>query len=383
MVQVVLPNDANPLGLHPGRHGHAPDRHRRRHRLPPAHAQPARHGRRRRPAVPASDQGRRPDHPARAGHRRRSRRRSKSKSKCFSEGILTGERQLTSLRLPDVRRHRPRRRARAGPAARCSRPTTKRRKAREAEAAGAPRGSKRARNCCRDPESRHSSPAVARAAPRGPRPFRGSAAPVRASAAMFSRRLTPLMLRQISRAVSTASSSDERRVAMEVRRGSRKTVSRSAQEARDVPRLDVRFVGVDVDREVEEIRHEHPRRPARRPSPVCSTFSPSTMTMSGRSTTWNSPGDDVVRLVRVHRRVHGAGRGLDVRHELDQPTDVVAFRKPFALQQPARLEHAIRQEEAVGRHEVDARMRRPARRAALAGCARTCSCRRRRCRRCR
>ena len=58
MVQVVLPNDANPLGfILGGTVMHLIDI-AGRHRVPPAHAQPARDRRRRRPAVPAPDQGR-------------------------------------------------------------------------------------------------------------------------------------------------------------------------------------------------------------------------------------------------------------------------------------------------------------------------------------
>ena len=59
------------------------------------------------------------------------------------------------------------------------------------------------------------------------------------------------------RAVSSASASDKRGVTVEVR--VRIAEHRLAQrpEPGDVPRLDVALVGVDVDREVEEIRHEH------------------------------------------------------------------------------------------------------------------------------
>ena len=70
MVQVVLPNDANPLGYISRRHRHASDRHRRRDRLSPPHAEPARHGGRRWPPVPASHQSRGSDHPQGAGDRR-------------------------------------------------------------------------------------------------------------------------------------------------------------------------------------------------------------------------------------------------------------------------------------------------------------------------
>ncbi len=58
-----------PAGVHPGRHGDAPDRHGRRDCGPPPRARADRDGRRRRPAVPASHHGGRLDHPARAGER--------------------------------------------------------------------------------------------------------------------------------------------------------------------------------------------------------------------------------------------------------------------------------------------------------------------------
>ncbi len=62
-------------------------------------------------------------------------------------------------------------------------------------------------------------------------------------------------------------------------------------EAFDVPLLENVFVGVEIDGKIEEIRDERRRTSIfRRGGPACSTFSPSTMRMSGRSTVTNSSG---------------------------------------------------------------------------------------------
>ena len=105
MVQVVLPNDANPLGFILGGTRHAPDRHRRRHRLPSPHAHAAGDRRGRRPAVPAPDQGRRPDHPqgARDG---RLEHVARSRSRSLLGGDPDRPAPDDEPRLPDLRRDR-------------------------------------------------------------------------------------------------------------------------------------------------------------------------------------------------------------------------------------------------------------------------------------
>ncbi len=95
MVQVVLPNDANPLGfILGGTVMHLIDIAGAIAVSPP-HAQPARHRGGRRAAVPASDQGRRSHHPA--GARDRGVHTSlEVEVEVFSEETLTGARKLTS-----------------------------------------------------------------------------------------------------------------------------------------------------------------------------------------------------------------------------------------------------------------------------------------------
>ena len=118
MVQVVLPNDANPLGfILGGTVMHLIDI-AGAIAVPPAHAQPAGHRRRRRPAVPAPDQGRRPDRPP--GARDRG---VEHVARGRGGGLLGGDADRRAAddepRLPDVRRDRPRRAARGGAAAQC------------------------------------------------------------------------------------------------------------------------------------------------------------------------------------------------------------------------------------------------------------------------
>jgi len=57
----------------------------------------------------------------------------------------------------------------------------------------------------------------------------------------------------------------------------------------------------------------------------------------------------------VDRRVHGAGPGLHLGHELDQPADVVSSRETLAVHQALRVEVVVWQQESVGRDQIDTR----------------------------
>ena len=138
-------------------------------------------------------------------------------------------------------------------------------------------------------------------------------------------------------------------------------------------------------------RSRNRRSPTRRPAalswagtaPVCSTLRPSRIMMSGCRTICTCAGDDVVVQVRVDGRGDLADAGLHVGDELQQPLDVVALGEALPVHDAARLQHAVRVEEAVGGDQVDLRMVRPAGEQLAQDARAWCSCRPRRCRRCR
>ena len=85
---------------------------------------------------------------------------------------------------------------------------------------------------------------------------------------MFSRRFLPLMSRQMNLAVSTASSCDEVGEVTEEAVGILEDRVAQLHEPLHVPLLDVRFVGVDVDAEVEVVADELGRRLRRADPPA-------------------------------------------------------------------------------------------------------------------
>ena len=129
------------------------------------------------------------------------------------------------------------------------------------------------------------------------------------------------------------------------------------QESIDVPRLDIGFVRVHVDREVEEIRDEHTRGPAGRDLARLEHVQAFDDHDVGPVDDLVVAGHDVVRLMRVDRRSHVGLADAHGGHELDQPPHVVALRKPLAREQAALLEHGVREQEPVGGDEIDTRMR--------------------------
>ena len=79
------------------------------------------------------------------------------------------------------------------------------------------------------------------------------------------------------------------------------------------------------------------------------TFSPSTMTMSGRATVWNFPGTmyghDVIEVMRVHRDAH---LGVDRPHGgkgLDHSTSVITLGKALSIHEAAFFEGGIGMQE--------------------------------------
>ena len=121
------------------------------------------------------------------------------------------------------------------------------------------------------------------------------------------------------------------------------------------------FVGVDVDREVEEVGDDNRRfdaAPAHRSLQHVEAFDDDDV---GAVEHDLLVGDDVVGEVRVHRRPHDLGCAcLQLREETQQRAHVVAVGKALAAHQAARFERGVREQEPVGGDEVDARMVGPA-----------------------
>ena len=129
--------------------------------------------------------------------------------------------------------------------------------------------------------------------------------------AMLSRRLGPLTAAQMPSAVSRGLLVGQRGEAVEVGAGVLERRAAQGEEPLDVPALDVGLGGVDVDREVEEVRQEDLGRGAVGPPPACRTLRPSTMRMSGRSTACRSPGR--CRRTGGRRRARTPSRGRTSR----------------------------------------------------------------------
>ena len=159
---------------------------------------------------------------------------------------------------------------------------------------------------CRNSEKRPSRPGEAGlAAPSDRGPSRARDRARSRVGAMLSRRLTPLIVRQMPRAVRRL-----RRPRAPRTGGSRPRILEDRfaqrQESLDIPRFDVVLVGVDVDRKIEEVRDHDPA--GARLQDV-QAFDDDDV---GPIDDLELAGNDVVRLMRVDRGVHGAVRRLDV-----------------------------------------------------------------------
>ena len=166
---------------------------------------------------------------------------------------------------------------------------------------------------------------------------------------------------QIDDAVSIASASDKSRIAMEV--GFRIAERGAAQRQKpvDVPGLEHILVGVEIDREIEEVRHERDRLAVLRQA-------------AGLQHVQALDDEDVrpvdfdplvrrhvVDQMRIDRRPRRPPPGLHVGEEAQQRRQVVAFRKALLLHQAFALEDRVRIKKAVGGDEVDLGHVRPAR----------------------
>src|SRR3954451_14132582 len=123
------------------------------------------------------------------------------------------------------------------------------------------------------------------------------------------------------------------------------------EEPVDVPALDVAFVGVQIDAEVEVVTDEL----------VGDTSDLEDVeTLEDQDVGLRHDGlfavDDVVHHVAVDRRAHFWRATLDRPQEVEQTTRVVALREPLSIHDPALFEHLVRVQETVGRDEADLRV---------------------------
>ncbi len=133
-------------------------------------------------------------------------------------------------------------------------------------------------------------------------------------------------------------------------------------ETLDVPSFEVALAGVEVDREVEEVRDEGGRRLGAPASLAAGREHVEPLDDQDVRPVDHHlrVGHDVVGQVRVDGGGDLAAPRLHVGDEAQQRRAVVALRKALAAHQPLALEHGIREQEAVGGDEVDARRVGPA-----------------------
>ena len=137
------------------------------------------------------------------------------------------------------------------------------------------------------------------------------------------------------------------------------------QKSIDVPGLEHVLVGVEIDREIEKVRHERDRLAVLRQA-------------AGLQHVQSFDDEDVrpvhfhplvrrhvVDEMRIDRRPRRTPPGFHVGEEAQQRRQVVAFRKALLLHQAFALEDRVRIKKAVGGDEVDLRHIRPARQQGL------------------
>src|SRR5260370_21770097 len=139
----------------------------------------------------------------------------------------------------------------------------------------------------------------------------------------------------------------ERRIAMEIRSRIVKRRVAKRQEARDVPVAQHRFVGIDIDREIEEIRnHRNRLAVAWQPSGLQNIDAFDDQDIRPVDL---DPfiGNDVVGQMRIDRRTHRPPPRLVVAHKRQQRRHIGALRKTFFLYLARALEHGVRIQKTV------------------------------------
>ena len=125
------------------------------------------------------------------------------------------------------------------------------------------------------------------------------------------------------------------------------------EEPVQVPAADVVRVGVDVDREVDEVAHRQRRGPRPRPPRGGLEHVESLQYEDVGALHRHVPvRDDVVDRVGVDGRLDALATGLHRRDELQQGATVVGLGKALAGHEPSLLKDPVGQQEAVGGHQV-------------------------------
>ena len=126
-----------------------------------------------------------------------------------------------------------------------------------------------------------------------------------------------------------------------------------SEEPVQVPAADVARVGVDVDREVDEVAHRQGRGPQPRPPrgglEDVEPFQDQDVGALHRDV---PSRHDVVDRVGVDRRLDALAAGLHGRHEVQQGAAVVGLGEAPAGHEAALLKYPVGQQETVGGHQV-------------------------------
>ena len=125
------------------------------------------------------------------------------------------------------------------------------------------------------------------------------------------------------------------------------------EEPVQVPAADVIGVGVDVDREVDEVAHRQRRGPRPRPPRGgLEHVEPLQHEDVGALHRYVPVRDDVVDRVGVDGRLDVLAAGLHCRDELQQGATVVGLGKALAGHESALLKDPVGQQKAVGGHQI-------------------------------
>ena len=151
------------------------------------------------------------------------------------------------------------------------------------------------------------------------------------------------------------------RIAMEIGGRVLERGAAQAQEALDIPAPDRFLVGIEIDREIEEVGDEGLRFVSIRRLPRLQDVQPFDNENIRPVDRNRFALKNIVGEVRIDRRLYLGRARLHIGEEAEQALDVEALGETLALHQPALFEHLVRIEEAVGRDEIDFRMVRPAR----------------------
>src|SRR5215467_4615212 len=145
------------------------------------------------------------------------------------------------------------------------------------------------------------------------------------------------------------------------------TESRSAQgqEAVFIPGLENIFVGIEINREIEKVRHEWNRFPILRHAAglqhIQALYDEDVWSVDFNRLV----GHHVIDEVRIDWCARRPPPGLYIRKKTQQRRQIITFRKSFLFHQAFAFKNCVRIEKSIGGDEVDLRHIRPARQQSL------------------